>query len=92
MFEFWKSPRVAEIYNVGGGKENACSILEAFAMAEKATGRRMKWQYVEENRGGDHICYYSDLRKIRAHYPGWNVTRGIEPIFAEIAQSWRERL
>ena len=70
MYEFWKAPRVAEVYNLGGGKANSCSILEAFRMAEDVTGKQMNWRYVDENRIGDHICYYSDLRKMKAHYPG----------------------
>jgi CDP-paratose 2-epimerase len=92
MFEFAKAPRVAEVYNLGGGKGNACSILEAFDMAEQATGQKMKWQYVDENRIGDHICYYSDLRKMKAHYPGWGITKSLPVIFQEIAESWLHRL
>jgi len=92
MYEFWKSPRVAEVYNLGGGKGNACSILEAFQRAEAATGKRMQWQYVDENRIGDHICYYSDLRKMQAHYPGWGITKTLDDIFGEIAESWKGRL
>jgi CDP-paratose 2-epimerase len=92
MFEFWKAPRVAEVYNLGGGKSNACSILEAFRLSEQATGMPMKWRYVEENRVGDHICYYSDLRKIRAHYPAWDITKNLGSIFGEIAESWIQRL
>ena len=92
MFEFWKAPRVGEVYNLGGGKDNACSIIEAFRMAEETTGKEMKWSYVDENRIGDHICYYSDLRKMKAHYPAWGITRPLGEIFAEIASSWMERL
>jgi CDP-paratose 2-epimerase len=92
MFEFWKSPRVAEVYNLGGGKGNACSILEAFRMAEEITSRPMTWRYVDENRIGDHICYYSDLTKMRAHYPAWDITKTLDHIFVEIAESWMERL
>jgi CDP-paratose 2-epimerase len=91
MFEFWKAPRVAEVYNLGGGKANACSILEAFAKVEGATGRPMNWRYIEENRIGDHICYYSDLRKMKSHYPAWGITKSLDDIFREIAQSWMER-
>jgi len=87
MFEFSKAPRVAEVYNLGGGKENSCSILEAFGMAEQITGQPMKWQYVEQNRSGDHICYYSDLRKMKAHYPAWGITRSLPSTFEEIAAS-----
>jgi CDP-paratose 2-epimerase len=92
MYEFWKAPRVAEVYNLGGGKGNACSVLEAFRMAEEATGRPMQWEYVDQNRAGDHICYYSDLRKMRAHYPAWDITKRLPDIFREIAASWLARL
>jgi CDP-paratose 2-epimerase len=92
MFEFYTQPRSAEVYNLGGGKDNACSILEAFEMTEAVTGRRQVWEYVEQNRIGDHICYYSDLRKMKAHYPAWDVTRPLKVIVAEIADSWSKRL
>src|SRR5579883_123987 len=92
MFEFAKAPRVAEVYNLGGGKDNSCSILEAFKMAEEITGRPMKWRYLEQNRIGDHICYYSDLRKMKAHYPHWGITKDLRTTFEEIAASHLERL
>jgi len=92
MFEFAKSPRVGEVYNLGGGKENSCSILEAFALAEGSSGQKMKWQYMDENRIGDHICYYSDLRKMKAHYPAWSITKSLPVIFQEIANNWMRRL
>jgi CDP-paratose 2-epimerase len=91
MFEFWKAPRVAEVYNLGGGKGNSCSILEAFRMVEGVTGRPMRWQYMEQNRAGDHICYYSDLRKMRAHYPAWDITIPLDSIFEQIASAWANR-
>jgi CDP-paratose 2-epimerase len=92
MLEFARAPRVAEVYNLGGGRENACSILEAFRMAEEVTGQSMKSRYVEENRVGDHICYYSDLRKMKKHYPAWDITKSLAQIFREIAESWNARL
>jgi CDP-paratose 2-epimerase len=92
MYEFSKSPRVAEVYNLGGGKGNSCSILEAFSMAERVTGKKMAWHYVDENRNGDHICYYSDLRKMCAHYLNWKITKDLPTIFEEIAASWKHRL
>jgi len=91
MFEFWKSPRVAEVYNLGGGKGNACSILEAFGMAGDISGRAMSYRYIDENRIGDHICYYSDLRKMRAHYPAWDIGISLPRIFEEITASWMGR-
>ncbi len=92
ILHFARAPRVAEVYNLGGGKSNSCSILEAFQMAEAITGKKMKWRYVEENRIGDHICYYSDLRKMQAHYPAWIITKPLDAIFRDIANSWTERL
>ena len=92
LFEFAQAPRVAEVYNLGGGKGNSCSILEAFSRVEAITGKPMKWRYVDENRIGDHICYYSDLRKMRAHYPGWDIGKTLDDIFREIAGSWTARL
>jgi len=61
-------------------------------MAERKSGHPMKWRYVEENRAGDHICYYSDLRKMKAHYPRWDITRNLEDIFDEIVAGWEKRL
>jgi CDP-paratose 2-epimerase len=92
MFEFYQSPRRGEVYNLGGGKENSCSILEAFETVQKCTGRKQVYSYLDQARAGDHICYYSDLRKLRAHYPKWEITRGLPQIIEQITASWRERL
>jgi CDP-paratose 2-epimerase len=92
MYEFWKSPRVAEVYNLGGGKSNSCSVVEAFRMAEEVTGKKMNWRYLDENRVGDHICYYSDLRKMQTHFPDWRMVKTLPTIFEEIALSWKQRL
>jgi len=89
---FCRAPRSGEVYNIGGGKENSCSILEAFQMVENLTGKPQKYAYVEQNRIGDHICYYSDLRKMKAHYPGWGITRSLQDVFREIVDSWHVRL
>ncbi len=92
MWAFFQAPRVAEVYNLGGGKENSCSILEAFKIAEKFSGKEQKFTYVDENRIGDHICYYSDLRKMRADYPDWDLTKSLEDTVGEIVASWQRRL
>ncbi len=92
MYEFYKSPRTAEVYNLGGGNANTCSILEAFRAVEGLTGKPQRWTYVPENRSGDHICYYSDLRKIKAHYSAWSIGRTLAGIFEELVASWPRRL
>jgi CDP-paratose 2-epimerase len=91
MLEFIAAPRCAEVYNLGGGKGNSCSILEAFQMIGTITGIAQRHRYVDENRIGDHICYYSNLRKMREHYPKWTLTRSLPQIFEEIAEGWRAR-
>jgi CDP-paratose 2-epimerase len=92
IHEFTKNPRSGEVYNLGGGKANSCSILEAFALVERFTGKRQRYAYVPENRIGDHICYYSDLRKMRGHYPRWDVTINLERTIREIVESWHKKL
>lgn len=91
MAAFVEAPRAGEVYNLGGGKENSCSILEAFKLVEQLSGKPQAHTYVEENRAGDHICYYSDLRKMRAHYPAWNLSKNLEQTLAEIVAAWRKR-
>jgi nucleoside-diphosphate-sugar epimerase len=70
---------------------NSCSILEAFQMVEQMTGRPQRHSYVAENRKGDHICYYSDLRKMRAHYPSWDASIGLEETVRQIVDAWQSR-
>jgi CDP-paratose 2-epimerase len=89
---FIKNPRIAEVYNLGGGKQNSCSILEAFSLTEKYSGKAMLYTYVSENRIGDHICYYSDLTKMRDHYPHWDITISLEETIKQIVESWQQRL
>jgi CDP-paratose 2-epimerase len=91
MWEFCKAPRVAEVYNLGGGKQNSCSILEAFQIAESFTGKKQVYSYVDQNRIGDHICYYSDLRKMKCHYPGWDITVSLEETIRQIVEAWKTR-
>lgn len=82
---FYENPRPGEVYNLGGGRANSVSILEAIAKAEAVTGRKMAYEYVDKNREGDHICYISDLTKTRGHFPGWDISKSLDDIFEEIA-------
>ncbi len=75
----------------GGGKANSTSILEAFKIAEKFSGQAQVFTYVDQNRAGDHICYYSDLRKMRAHYPAWDITQSLEETIRQIVEAWKKR-
>ena len=82
--EFSKKPRPAEVYNIGGGRENSVSILEAIDLIEEMTGRNIHWRYRDEPRKGDHICYITNLRKFKTHYPDWTLTRSLKNILEEL--------
>jgi CDP-paratose 2-epimerase len=81
---FWEQPRIGETYNIGGGRANSVSIFEAFDRIAGISGKKMDFEYFEKNREGDHICYISDLTKMRTHYPSWDISRSLDDIFAEI--------
>jgi CDP-paratose 2-epimerase len=82
--EFARNPRPGEVYNLGGGRANSVSMLEAIGRIEALTGRKINWTYLEQARKGDHICYISNLAKLKSHYPGWSLTRSLETIFVEM--------
>jgi CDP-paratose 2-epimerase len=92
MEAFIKNPRPGEVYNLGGGRDNSCSVLEAFEMVENITERKMRYEYVDRNREGDHICYISDLSKMKNHYPEWYITVNLNQILHEIVRAWSERI
>jgi len=81
---FAQNPRPGEVYNLGGGRTNNVSVLEAIDLIERAAGKRLDWRYNDQNRTGDHICYISDLRKLKAHYPDWNITIGLDQMIEEM--------
>jgi CDP-paratose 2-epimerase len=88
---FIEAPRPAAVYNIGGGRANSCSVLEAFSMAAERSGRQMEWTYDEKAREGDHICYYSDLRRIESDYPGWRPEISLAETFNQLVESWERR-
>jgi CDP-paratose 2-epimerase len=87
--EFARNPRHGEVYNLGGGRENSVSMLEAIARIQEMTGRKLNWRYVDEARKGDHICYISNLTKFRRDYPNWTITRDLNAILEEMVRSQR---
>ncbi len=91
FYEFYRAPRIAEVYNMGGGRTSNCSMLEAIDLCQEITGRPLTWRYSEENRLGDHIWWISDLRKFQSHYPAWQVTHDVPAILREIYEANRER-
>ena len=89
---FIAEPRYAEVYNLGGGRNNSVSILEAFKLISSISGKQMEYDYSEKNREGDHICYISNLAKMKEHYPGWDITKDLKTTFEEIYRAWEMRI
>lgn len=89
---FHAEPRCGEVYNIGGGRANSVSMLEAIARIEAIAERKLQWEYVPENRAGDHICYISDLTKLRTHFPEWDVSVTIDTILESIVRALRAKL
>jgi CDP-paratose 2-epimerase len=87
--EFAANPRPGEVYNLGGGRENSISMLEAIERIEQLAERKLEWRYVDEARKGDHICYISNLAKFKRDYPNWEITRGIDAILEEMVANQR---
>lgn len=92
MEAFIEAPRIGEVYNLGGGRANSCSILEAFSRIESISGNDMIYEYNDQHRAGDHMCYISDLSKMKDHYPNWSITKSLDDIFREIHESWSSRM
>jgi CDP-paratose 2-epimerase len=86
MMAFFENPRAAAVYNLGGGRANSASILEAIDRLEDGFGSRLTWEYVDEPRRGDHVCYISDLTRLRTDYPGWDVTISLDEIFDQLVR------
>jgi CDP-paratose 2-epimerase len=84
---FSRNPRPGEVYNLGGGRENGASVLECIDLISEIGGYKLDWSYEERNRIGDHICYMSDLRKLKTHFPEWSITRNLPEIIREMIRA-----
>ena len=87
---FYRKPKVAAVYNLGGGRDNSVSVREAIARLEYLIGRKLAVTYVDQNRVGDHICYISDLRRIKMDYPEWGIAHSLDDILGELAAPSKE--
>jgi CDP-paratose 2-epimerase len=83
---FHASPRVAAVYNLGGGRRCNCSMLEAITLCEEIAGRELDWSLSDEARMGDHRWWISDLSEFQRDYPGWSLEYDVEAILREIYQ------
>jgi CDP-paratose 2-epimerase len=89
--EFFKSPRNATVYNIGGGRYSNCSMIEAIQLCREIAGRDLQWTYAETNRVGDHIWWISDNGLFSSHYPNWRLEYDVPRILHEIHAANVER-
>lgn len=82
---FSEAPRAGAVYNLGGGRANSVSVLEAIRRFETLLGKHLKVEYIEKPRLGDHICYITNLGRLRTDYPQWSIIRSLDDIFLELA-------
>ncbi|OGJ89442.1 MAG: NAD-dependent epimerase [Candidatus Raymondbacteria bacterium RIFOXYA2_FULL_49_16] len=86
FYHFSRAPRAGEVYNMGGSRHSNCSILEAIALCEELTGKKIASAYMDQNRIGDHIWYISDVGKFKRHYPEWAYKYSLRDIMVEIVR------
>jgi CDP-paratose 2-epimerase len=84
FYEFYQDPEVAAVYNIGGGRESNCSMLEAIHLCQEIADRELQYSYAEDNRIGDHIWYISDLSKFKQRYPDWSIQYNVRDILRDI--------
>ena len=88
FWNYFKNPRVGEVYNMGGGRKSNCSIIEALNYVESLANVKVKRIYYKTNRVGDHIWYISDTKKFRKHYPSWKQRYGTKQIIEQLINSF----
>ncbi|XGV97959.1 MAG: NAD-dependent epimerase/dehydratase family protein [Leptolyngbya sp. BL-A-14] len=84
FYHFYQNPRCGEVYNMGGSRHSNCSMLEAIAICEDLSGKKLQYTYAEDNRSGDHIWYISDVRKFQSHHPNWQYQYDLPAILKDI--------
>ena len=87
LHEFFLNPSCGEVYNIGGSRANSLSVREAIDCIEQVCSKKLDWTYEKENRIGDHICYITDLSRLKSHYPQWSITRSLDDIFEELVRA-----
>jgi len=92
FWHFFENPRSGEVYNIGGGREVNCSMLEAIALVQEKTSKQLDWSYNAKNRIGDHIWWIGDISKFAKHYPKWRITYGLSAIVEDVIDGLSQRL
>lgn len=78
--------RFGEVYNLGGGRVNSISILEAIEALEKAIGKKATIRYHRPPRIGDHRWWITNTQRFRHDYPLWSMRWHLPEIIEELAR------
>jgi len=92
FWNYYQNPRPGEVYNAGGSRHSNCSMLEAIDLCENASGKKLNWSYIADNRIGDHIWWISDVSKFKNHYPDWDFTYAMDAIIGELYEGISKRI
>ena len=84
FYEFYLNPNAGEVYNLGGGRANSCSIIEAIELVHAAIAKKVEFNIIDSPRVGDHIWWITDNSKFISQYPNWSITIGLNQIITEI--------
>ena len=91
FWHFFEKPRAGEVYNMGGSRHSNCSMLEAIAIIEELSGKRLQFTVGDKAREGDHIWWISDVRKFQQHYPGWAYRYDLRETLVEMVDAAKAR-
>ncbi len=92
FWHFFETPRMGEVYNMGGSRHSNCSVLEAIQMVQDLTGKEYQYELSDTARVGDHIWWISDIRKFKSHYPDWSYRYDMQRIMNEIVEATKDRV
>jgi CDP-paratose 2-epimerase len=92
FWHYFQKPRPGAVYNMGGSRHANCSMLEAIAMCEGLSGKKLEYKLSDEARSGDHIWYVSDVRRFQNDYPGWKYKYDMRQTLREIVDATTERM
>jgi CDP-paratose 2-epimerase len=91
FWQYFRAPREAAVYNMGGSRANSCSVLEAIQMIEQISGREVRYTVSDSARTGDHIWWISDVRRFKSDYPAWSYAYDLRKTLAEMVEATEER-
>ena len=93
VYAFWcyhNKPIPGAVYNIGGGRDNSLSIMEAIEKINNKLGKSWSnYIYNDTSRSGDHIWYISNIEKFKKNYPNWKQKYNTKKIIEELVKGYK---